>query len=283
MIELSKRELKLRYDKPWKIIFYFCAPTVLLMVVQGLYNILDKTLALTFVPETIASLEQYVKWYNEIKGTSVSRIPLEDIRSYINVATQYTSQIMNFIFAFAVMIGFGCTLAFSIAYGQRDVKKMAKVAGNGFSTTIVFSIFVSIFVMLLVHPKLNSVMITSQMGEFYNPITLDLAWKYVWLLISGAPLLFLSYYFISLLRAEGYMLLIIGLMVGSILSNIGFSILFITVGKMSLTGAALGSFMAWIIQIAGAMIFVFSKRTKSFMKFSLSDLLKVQRKMFFIL
>ncbi|WP_381415144.1 MATE family efflux transporter [Spiroplasma endosymbiont of Anurida maritima] len=281
MIQLSSRELKLRYDKPWKTIAYFCAPTVLLMVVQGLYNILDKSIALQFVPETIASLDQYVKWYNELKGTNVTEIPFNDLKSYINVATQYASQVFVFLFAFGVMLGFGCTLAFSIAYGQRDIKKMARVSGNGFSVTILASIVVGVVVLLLVLPQFDSVMITSQMGDFYNPITLDLAWRYVWPIILGAPLMFLTYYFTSLLRTEGYMLFVIVLTIVSVILNIAFSIFFIIVVEWGLGGAAFGTVLSWIFQIIVSMLFVFNKKVKSFMKFSLKDMVKIEKGNFF--
>lgn len=39
-VNLTIREQKLRYAKPWLAIAYFSIPTVLIMLIQGLYKIL---------------------------------------------------------------------------------------------------------------------------------------------------------------------------------------------------------------------------------------------------
>lgn len=65
------------------------------MVVQGLYNIIDKKLALAFVAPDAIYDWFYIDAYNQITGSAVSIVPLADMRSYINVATQYASQTYN--------------------------------------------------------------------------------------------------------------------------------------------------------------------------------------------
>lgn len=172
---LTEREKKLRYGKPWLTILYFCIPTVLIMFIQGFYNIIDKTLALQFAAGDLSSDPFYVALYNQMKSTTVDIIPLKEMKIFINVATQYATQTYNLLFAFAVMAGMGCAMNFSIAFGQRNEKKMHEITGNGFSFTIIFSIFISFMIFCLIFPGFNSVFIRSQMGGIYNPITNYLA------------------------------------------------------------------------------------------------------------
>jgi len=102
-------------------------------------------------------------------------VPLDQIKIYINVATQYASQTYNLMIAFGVMAAMGCAMTFSYAFGKRDIKKMSELTGNGFSFTLLFSILIAFLVFCLVFPDFHSVLITSQMGSRYNPITEQLA------------------------------------------------------------------------------------------------------------
>ncbi|MBE4704097.1 MATE family efflux transporter [Spiroplasma platyhelix] len=272
---LTEREKKLRYGKPWLTILYFCIPTVLIMFIQGFYNIIDKTLALQFAAGDLSSDPFYVALYNQMKSTTVDIIPLKEMKIFINVATQYATQTYNLLFAFAVMAGMGCAMNFSIAFGQRNEKKMHEITGNGFSFTIIFSIFISFMIFCLIFPGFNSVFIRSQMGGIYNPITNYLAWDYSFLMLLAAPLMFLSYYFVSLLRSEGRMGWIVLIMVTSVLINSGAAIFFMKVCHLKMQGAMLGTVFSWLVQVIWGFIIVFRFRT-SYTRFSWSNLIHLK-------
>nr|WP_253301628.1 hypothetical protein [Spiroplasma endosymbiont of Phyllotreta cruciferae] len=50
------------------------------MVVQGLYNIIDKKLSLAFVASDAIYDQFYIDAYNQITGSAVSVVPLADMR-----------------------------------------------------------------------------------------------------------------------------------------------------------------------------------------------------------
>ncbi len=273
----TNREKKLRFEKPWKTIAYFCIPTVFIMVIQGLYNIVDKSLALSFAALDLIHEQFYIDAYNRLKNINVTKIPLADMRSFINVATQYASQTYNLQWSFSIMIGMGCAMNFSIAYGQRDIPAMRRIAGNGFSVTFLFSILVAFVIFCIVFPGWNAVFITSQMGKHYNPITESLCWEYSFPMLAAAPMLFLSYYFMSLIRSEGRMKWVIIMILSSLLINVATAIFFMRVCHLGMSGAMLGTVFSWTVQVIWGFIIVF-KTKNSYSKFYWSDLFHIEGK-----
>ncbi|AHF61183.1 hypothetical protein P344_04670 [Spiroplasma mirum ATCC 29335] len=273
---LTAREKKLRYAKPWLTIAYFCIPTVLLMIIQGFYNIIDKTLALQFAAPDAMKDPFYVDAYNALNHFTgsqiVTEIPLKEMQSYINIATQYASQTYNLQWAFSVMMGMGTAMNFSLAYGRRNISKMKELSGNGFTSTILFSCITAFGVFCIVYPGWNAVFITSQMGSHYNVITEHLCWTYTIPLLAAAPLMFLSYFFMSMLRSEGKMLWVVIMILSSLLVNCGAGIFFMCVCHLQLSGAMLGTVFAWLVQIIWGLIIVFGVKG-SYLKFGWKDIL----------
>lgn len=272
---LTEREKKLRYGKPWITILYFCIPTVLIMVIQGFFSIIDKTLALQFASEGISHDPFYINLYQQMTGQIVEFIPLDQVKIFINVATQYATQTYNLLFAFAVMAGMGCAMNFSVAFGQRDDKKMHEITGNGFSFTLIFSLFVAFTIFCLIFPGFNSVFIRFQMGKVYNPITNYLAWEYSYPMLLGAPLMFLSYYFVSLLRSEGRVGWIFLIMLSAVLINCAAAIFFMKVCNLKMEGAMLGTVFSWFVQVVWGFMIVFRFKT-SYTRFAWVDMFKLK-------
>ncbi|MDQ7983243.1 MAG: MATE family efflux transporter [Spiroplasma sp.] len=269
---LTEREKRLRYGKPWKTIAYFCIPTVLIMVIQGFYNVIDKTLALQFAAGDLSTDPWYLAEYNKIVGGAATSIPLDIMKGYINIATQYATQTYNLVFAFAAMAGMGCAMNFSFAFGKRDIKKMHELTGNGFSFTILFSILIGFLVFCLIFPGFNSVLITSQMGNRYNAITNYLAWEYSYPMLAATPLMFVSFYFTSLLRNEGRVNWVIIIMISSLLINCAAAVFFMKVCHLKMQGAMLGTVFSWLVQIIWGFIIVFRFKS-SYSRFGWHDVL----------
>ncbi|WP_368486049.1 MATE family efflux transporter [Spiroplasma sp. DGKH1] len=258
---MTKNEQKFRYAKPWIAILYFCLPTVLIMVIQGAYNIIDKELALAYATPDLMYDPWYVNQYNIINHLygveAVTMIPYNEMRSFINVATQYSMQVNNLILAFSIMIGLGCAMNFSIAYGQRNNQKMKEIAGNGFATTTIFSIMVAFVIFCIIFPQWHAILITSQMGSYYNPITEQLCWSYLYPLLLSTPLMFLSYWFLSMLRSEGKMNWVMMSIVTSVLINCAGSIFFMKVCHLEMVGSMLGTVLSYFVQFGWGIILIF--------------------------
>lgn len=87
---MTKREAMLRYASTWKAIWFFCLPTIVLMVVQGLYNILDKSLSLVFVtPHAIKNL-QYLHYMILGNGDLTNAILLQSLNNTNNLIVDGT-------------------------------------------------------------------------------------------------------------------------------------------------------------------------------------------------
>ncbi|AOX44103.1 hypothetical protein S100390_v1c07670 [Spiroplasma sp. NBRC 100390] len=274
-VDLTIREQKLRYAKPWLAIAYFSIPTVLIMLIQGFYNIIDKELALQFAALDLRQDPWYIQQYNLITKHNVTSIPLKDMQAFINVATQYTTQIYSLLWSFSLITGMGCAINFSLAYGRRDLLQMREIAGNGFSCTILFSIVSSLLMFCLIFPPWHAVFITSQMGGMYNNITNHLAWEYSYPMLLTTPLMFLSYYFVSLLRNEGRTNYVLLLITVSVFVNMGAGIFFMKVCHLKMEGAMLGTVVAWLWQIIVGFIIVFCSKS-SYSQFKWQDVVKIK-------
>ncbi|KAF0850730.1 MAG: hypothetical protein EIB84_03895 [Spiroplasma poulsonii] len=274
-VNLTIREQKLRYAKPWLAIAYFSIPTVLIMLIQGLYNIIDKELALQFAAIDLRQDPWYIHQYNLITKQNVTNIPLKDMQAFINVATQYTTQIYSLLWSFSLITGMGCAINFSLAYGRRDLFQMREIAGNGFSCTILFSLISSLFMFCLIFPSWHAVFITSQMGGMHNNITNYLAWEYSYPMLLTTPLMFLSYYFVSLLRNEGRTNYVLLLITVSVFINMGAGTFFMRVCHLKMEGAMLGTVVAWLWQIIMGFVIVFCSKS-SYSQFKVQDVLKLK-------
>ncbi|ATG97716.1 MATE family efflux transporter [Mesoplasma lactucae] len=96
---MTKREAMLRYASTWKAIWFFCIPTIILMVVQGLYNIVDKSLSLVYVtPHAVKNLD-YMKYMIMGDGNGNHTILLDALQhtSNINIPADIAKIIPNYL------------------------------------------------------------------------------------------------------------------------------------------------------------------------------------------
>ncbi|WP_026389331.1 MATE family efflux transporter [[Acholeplasma] multilocale] len=78
---MTNREVMLRYSNAWKAIFFFCLPTVVLMLVQGLYNILDKSLSLEFATEHAMANWKYITMMIDGSGNGQNSVLLGSLQN----------------------------------------------------------------------------------------------------------------------------------------------------------------------------------------------------------
>lgn len=277
---LTIYEKKIKFEKPWKIILYFCIPTIFLIIIQqGLYNIIDKSLILKFATPNLINNQFYINAFNQLKNINVKKIPLIDMKKFINIATQYISQIYNLQWSFGILINVGCAINFSIYYGKQDIINIRRIVGNGFLLNIIFSIITSFIIFCITFPGWNSIFITLQIKKQYSLIIKMLCWEYLFPMLFTSIIMFLSCYLITLIRSEGNIKWSIIIILSSLLTNIFTSIFFMKFFNFGILGSILGTIFSWIIQLICCFVFIFKKN--SYLKFYLNDLINIKIKNIF--
>ncbi|WP_342269038.1 MATE family efflux transporter [Spiroplasma endosymbiont of Aspidapion aeneum] len=323
---MTKREVMMRYSTPWKGVLFFCVPTVSIMVIQGLYNILDKSLSLYFAtnhaiynwkyikelltvsvghskgdnfvnqdninkifdftdPAKISIISDYLKSPTEHNLNLIKEaldkkefcIRLSEMKSYINIATQYTAQSYNLSYSCSQIIALGGGIYFSVEYGKGNFNKISQIAGNGLVFTAITSIFVSALLFVISYPGFGQILISSQMGSKYNPVILMLAWNDVQPLIYMGITIFVAGFSMNMIRSEGKIYHVLIMTFLSIIVKCVVSISAMFFFGLELFGAQLGTIFAFFFQFIYVMFVVFgSKDSKS--RFSISNLLTLKLK-----
>ncbi|ATZ18430.1 hypothetical protein ESOMN_v1c00440 [Williamsoniiplasma somnilux] len=328
---LTTREFMLRYASVWKAIAYFCIPTVILMLTQGLYNILDKTLALQFAtPHASANWDYFHKliigandhsilmdalnstsdrWTSFLNFFSLDStanlnnlkiavnnaeqktilmeveklynlnqitISAERIREYINVTTQYTMQTYNLAYSFSQIMAIGAGMHYAVQFGRGKKEQLGEITGNSISQSFLVSIAVAMLLFFLSFPSFNQVLISSQMGGHKNEVITALAWSDVEPLIYGLPTMFVAGVIMNMVRSEGKMWHIMIMTLTSLIVKCGVSISAMHFGGMELTGAQLGTIMAFLYQILYCLVVIYASKI-SYSKFKIRNLFILQK------
>ncbi|AUF83234.1 MATE family efflux transporter [Mesoplasma syrphidae] len=324
---MTKREVMLRYSSVWKTIIFFCLPTVILMLVQGLYNILDKSLALQFATPHAIKNWKYIELmiigdgqgnhsiladflqtntheqavnklfgplnsgdyskvlniiksydpqdpylaFEQLKEISSLTINEELMKKYINITTQYTAQTYNLAYSFNQIMAIGAGMVFAIEFGRGNKRELGKISGNGLTYSFLVSLFVGALLFSLSFRPWGQVLISSQMGNHKNLIIEELAWRDVEPLIYGIWVLFMANFCMNMVRSEGKMVHIMIMTISSLGVKCVVSIFSMDILGWELTGAQLGTVMAYFYQLVYCLIVIFfSKITYS--NFSFRDL-----------
>lgn len=243
---MTKREHKLRYAKPWSAIWYFCGPMVLIMVIQGLYNIIDKNMAQSFTNLDI------MKRFNIDEHTA---------NNLVNITTRYTMTAFYTLFAFASLFGVGASIVFSMGYGRRNIAQMRRIVGNMVGLQIVLSILVALVLFFLMNEHFGTLLVKAQMNGGMSGLAqsryITLSWEYSRVFIFCAPLLFLSFALPTFLRTEGKVFIVLIMQIISIPVNVLFSFIFSKLAHLEMSGVMMGSMMAWILTLCFPRVLLF--------------------------
>ncbi|AHF57577.1 MATE family efflux transporter [Spiroplasma eriocheiris] len=233
---------------------------VLIMVIQGLYNIIDKNMAQSFTQDDIMAR---------------FGITAKNADNLVNLTTGYTMTAYYTIFSFAMLFGVGCSIVFSMEYGKRNIAAMRKIMGNMIVLQIITSIFISTVVFFLMNNNFHALLVRVQMNSSLSStiqehyVTLD--WEYSRIFIFCSPLLFLSFALPTFLRTEGKVFIVLLMQVLSIPVNVLFSFIFAKLCHLEMSGVMMGSMMAWTFNICfSTAIIIFSKN--SYCKFGFKDM-----------
>ncbi|MFL0245747.1 MATE family efflux transporter [Candidatus Clostridium stratigraminis] len=194
------RTKQLGEESVGKLLWKFSLPAIVGMLVNALYNIIDRI----FV------------------GKGVSELAI--------TAITIAFPIMNIIMAFGMLIGIGAAATVSIKLGQQNKKEAEHILGNAFVLIIISSLLVTVFGLVYLEPILRFLGASKEV--------LPLAKDFTTIILIGVVLQNVGFGLNNLIRSEGNpKIAMITMLMGSILNTI-FNPLFIFGMHFGIKGSA---------------------------------------------
>ena len=148
-------------------------------------------------------------------------------------ALAITFPLMNIIHAFGSLVGAGASARMSIVLGRKDVRWAEKILGNTMLLTFMLGFLFVTAGYLWMKPILMLFGASEQ--------TISYACQYMDIVLPGMFLVTLTYNLTGLIRASGYPMKAMWIMIGGALANIFLDFLLISVWNMGVVGAAWGT------------------------------------------
>ena len=172
-------------------------------------------------------------------------------------ALAITFPVMNIVHAFGSLVGAGASARMSIVLGRKDQRWAEKILGNTMLLTFFFGFLFVVAGYIWMRPIL--------MLFGASPDSINYACEYMDIVLPGMFLVTMTYNLTGLIRASGYPVKAMWIMIGGAIANIFLDFLFINVLNMGVVGAAWGTTISMAsTAIISVMHFVSSK---SFIRF----------------
>lgn len=216
-----------------KLLFKFSIPSVIGMLVNVMYSIVDRI----FV------------------GRGVGSLPLSGVA--------VTFPISNIIMAFSMLGGVGASAVISIKLGQHKKEEAEKVLGNAFILLIIFSIFITVFGLIFLEPLLRLFGASNE--------TMPYAKQFASIILMGVIFQSVSMGLNNIIRAQGDpKTSMLTMLIGSLLNFIA-NPTFIFVLHLGVRGSALSTIVSQAVSTAWTLSY-FIKGKKSFLKLKKQNL-----------
>lgn len=194
-----------------KLLLKFSIPSVIGMVVNMLYNIVDRI----FVGRGVGSIA--------LSGVAV------------------TFPIVNVIMGFAMLAGIGAAAVISIKLGQHKKEDAEKVLGNAFTLLVIFSLCITIFGISFLNPILKVLGASNE--------TLPYARDFSFIILLGVILQSVSMGLNNIIRGEGNpKIAMLTMLIGAVLNFIANPI-FIFVLHLGVRGSALATIVSQSVTV----------------------------------
>ena len=197
--------------KVGKLILEFSIPAIIGMLVNTLYNIIDRI----FIGH------------------------IEGIGSLAMAGVGVTMPLMFIILAFGMLIGIGTATRISIKLGQHDKEGAEKHLGNAFTLIIIISIFLTIFGLIFANPLLK------MFGASENII--GYGEQFIQVIFIGCIFNLISFSLNHSIRSDGSPKIAMASMLISAIINIILDPIFIFGLNLGVRGGALGTVVAQIV------------------------------------
>jgi len=197
--------------KVGKLILEFSIPAIIGMLVNTLYNIIDRV----FIGH------------------------IEGIGALAMAGVGVTMPLMFIILAFGMLIGIGTATRISIKLGEHDKEGAEKHLGNAFTLIIIISIFLTIFGLLFANPLLK------MFGASENII--GYGEQFIQVIFIGCIFNLISFSLNHSIRSDGSPKIAMASMLISAIINIILDPIFIFGLNLGVRGGALGTVVAQIV------------------------------------
>lgn len=214
-----------------RLLLSYSIPAVIAMVVNAIYNVVDRIFIGKFVGE------------EALAGIAV------------------IFPVMVLIFSFATLIGVGGSTLLSINLGKKDIESAKKDFGVSISYGVILIVVVLVLISIFKVPILNGLGATDDVIEY--------SLSYLTIILYGGIFQLLSFIFNNSTRAEGRAFISMGSMITAALTNIVLDYVFIVIFNMGVEGAAIatiiGQFVGFLILVS------YYLSGKSILKLKLKD------------
>jgi len=197
-----------------KLVLYYSIPTIIGMLVNALYVVVDRFF--------------------------VGQIP--DVGADALTGVGLAAPVMNIIGSFAMLVGIGTAATISIRLGNRDKEGAEQVLGNALALNIIFPIALSIVGLIFLEPILVAVGATEA--------TMPFALTYTRIVMAGCIVMFLSFAMNHPIRAMGNPKRFASAQLLGAIINIILSPIFILWMGLGIAGAAISTLIAQSISAA---------------------------------
>jgi putative MATE family efflux protein len=216
----NERAKLLSEESIGKLLLQFSVPAIIGMLVNALYNIVDRI---------------FIGW-------GVNELAIGGL--YVGMP------ITLVLMAFSMLIGIGGNTLVSIRLGQNRKEDAERITGNSITLLLIISIFISIVGLIFLDPLLKS------FGASAN--NLGYAKDYLRIILYGAPLQALGFGMNNFIRGEGSpKIAMITMLIGAFLNTV-LDPIFIFGFGMGVKGAALATIISQAVSAIWVMKFFFS-------------------------
>lgn len=219
----NERRKLLGEEPVGKLLIKFSLPAITGMIVNALYNVVDRI----FIGKGVGELA--------IGGIFIS-LPISLI-----------------IMAFSMLIGIGGNTLVSIKLGQNRKEEADKVAGNSFVLLVLISLCISIFGLIFLKPLLNVFGASNSNFQY--------AYDYMKIILIGAPLQAIGFGMNNFIRGEGNPTIAMKTMLIGAISNTILDPIFIFWFDMGVEGAALATIISQGLSAIWVMRYFFGGKS----------------------
>ncbi len=212
-------------ENMWKLTIKYSLPTVIGMLVNALYNVVDRF---------------WVGQMGDAGDTALTGIGL-------------CMPIMTVILGAAQLVGIGASSNISISLGKGEKDRAEHVLGNTLFLTMVSAILISVFGLIFKNPILVAVGATDA--------TMPFSLEYITIILSGCVFQLLSFNLNHPIRAAGNPIRFASTQMLGAVVNMILDPIFIFLFDMGIKGAALATIIAQLVSACWVISYYYSKNS----------------------